>query len=81
VSLKLRQIRSSRSASEVPLNSKDTPKSERLDTGLNVQHSFDHGDEDAPATEYKALICPACTRVHFINLRTRKVFGQDKSEA
>jgi hypothetical protein len=49
-------------------------------TGLNVQHSFDD-DEDAPATEYKAVICPACTRVHFINLNTRKVFGQDKSEA
>jgi hypothetical protein len=50
-------------------------------TGLYVQHSFDGDDEDAPATEYKAVICPACTRVHFINLNTRKVFGQDKSEA
>jgi hypothetical protein len=46
-------------------------------TGLNVQHSFDDDDEDAPDTEYGAIACPACVRVHFINLKTRKLLGQD----
>ena len=44
---------------------------------LNVQHSFDDEDEDAPDTEYKAITCPACTRLHFINLKTQKLLGRD----
>ena len=46
-------------------------------TGLNVQHSFDDDEEDVPDTEYEAITCPACTRIHFINLKTRKLLGQD----
>jgi len=46
-------------------------------TGLNVEHSFDCDDEDAPDTEYEAITCPACVRLHFINLKTRKLLGQD----
>ena len=45
-------------------------------TDLNVQHSFDDEDEDAPDTEYEAITCPACTRLHFINLKTRRLLGQ-----
>ena len=41
------------------------------------QHSFDDDDEDAPDTEYEAITCPACVRLHFINLKTRKLLGQD----
>ena len=46
-------------------------------TGLNVQHSLDDDDEDAPNTKYEPITCPACTRVHFINLKTRKLLGQN----
>jgi hypothetical protein len=46
-------------------------------TGFNVQHSFDDGDEDARDTEYEAVTCPACARLHFVNLKTRKLLGQD----
>ena len=46
-------------------------------TSLNVQHSFDDGDEDAPDTEYKGITCPACARLHFVNLKTRKLLGQE----
>jgi hypothetical protein len=45
-------------------------------TNLNVQHSFDADDETAPDAEYEAITCPACTRIHFINLKTR-MLGQD----
>jgi hypothetical protein len=47
-------------------------------TNLSVQHSFDDEDEDAPDTEYEAITCPACSRLHFINLKSRKLLGQDK---
>jgi len=46
-------------------------------TGLNVQHSFDDDDEDVPDTEYEAMTCPGCTRIHFVNLKTGKLLGQD----
>jgi len=46
-------------------------------TNMSVQHSFDDEDENAPDTEYEARTCPACTRLHFINLKTRKLLGQD----
>jgi hypothetical protein len=47
-------------------------------TGFKVQHSFDEDDEDAPDTEYEAVTCRACTRLHFINLKTRRLLGQDR---
>ena len=46
-------------------------------TKLNVQHSFDDDDADAPETEYEAMTCPACARLHFINLKTGKLLGPD----
>ncbi len=44
-------------------------------TGLNVQHQLDD-DEDVPENEFEAVICPACTKVHLINRKTRKLLGQ-----
>ena len=46
-------------------------------TDLNVQHSFDDDEEDVPDTEYEAITCPACTRLHFVNLNSGKSLGQD----
>ena len=46
-------------------------------TNMSVGHCFDDEDEDAPDTEYEAITCPACTRVHFINRKTCKLLGQD----
>lgn len=44
-------------------------------TGLNVQHQLDN-DEDVPENEFEAVICPACTKVHLTNRKTRKLLGQ-----
>jgi hypothetical protein len=30
-------------------------------------------DEDAPDSEFEGMICPACTRLHFVNRRTGKL--------
>ena len=46
-------------------------------TNLNVQHSRDEDDEDAPDNEYEAVTCKACARLHLINRKTGKVLGQD----
>jgi len=47
-------------------------------TGLNVQHSL----EEKPAAKeqdgsYEAVVCNACTGLHFINRQTGKLLGQD----
>jgi hypothetical protein len=46
-------------------------------TSMNVQHWLDD-DKDAPADEYRAVICPACTRLHFLNRKTGRLLGQDE---
>jgi hypothetical protein len=45
-------------------------------TGLNVQHRLNE-DEDASENEYEAVNCPACTRLHLVNVKTGKLLGQD----
>jgi len=45
-------------------------------TSMNVQHWLDD-DDDAPENEYEAITCKACARLHFLNLRTGKLLGQD----
>lgn len=44
-------------------------------TSLKVEHIFEDDDEDGPDTEYEVITCPACSRLHFINLKTRKLLG------
>jgi hypothetical protein len=44
---------------------------------MKVQHWLDD-DDDASENEYEGITCPACTGLHFINRKTRKLFGQDK---
>jgi hypothetical protein len=46
-------------------------------TNMSVQHSFDDDDENAGDTEYEAITCPACTRLHLINLKTGKLLAPD----
>jgi hypothetical protein len=43
---------------------------------LNVQHQLDD-DEGAPENEYEAITCLACTKLHLLNRKTGKLFGQD----
>jgi hypothetical protein len=47
-------------------------------TGLNVQHSLDEnrkpGDSDST---YEAVVCKACTGLHFIDRANRELLGQD----
>jgi hypothetical protein len=37
-----------------------------------------HDDGDVPENEYEQITCPACTRLHFLNRKTRKLLGQDE---
>jgi hypothetical protein len=46
-------------------------------TGMNVQTLLDKQEKDE-AGIYDAVICPACTRLHFIDKSTGKALGQDK---
>ena len=39
-------------------------------TKLKVQH------DDAPENEFQGVVCPACTKLHFINRRTGKRLGE-----
>ena len=43
-------------------------------TKLRVQHWLD--DDDAPENEFQGVVCPACTKLHFINRRTGKRLGE-----
>jgi hypothetical protein len=45
-------------------------------TNLNVQHWVD--DDDETENEFQGLICPACTRLHFINPKSGKLLGDEK---
>jgi len=44
-------------------------------TGMKVQHWVDDpkGDSD---DSFTSVECPACARLHYINLQTGKVLGQ-----
>ena len=46
-------------------------------TGMDVQTLLDKQEKDE-ARIYELVICPACTRLHFINKSTGKALGQDK---
>ena len=49
-------------------------------TNLKVQHWLDD-DEDVPETEYEAVQCQACAKLHLINRETGKLLGQKDSTA
>lgn len=48
-------------------------------TNLNVQHRLEgddalHGDENV----YEPVQCPACTKSHLMNRKTRKILGHER---
>ena len=46
-------------------------------TGMNVQHSLDEKLTTVqPESIYEAVVCKACTGLHFINRANGKLLGQ-----
>ncbi len=46
-------------------------------TGMNVQHSLDEKlTTGQPESIYEAVVCKACTGLHFINRTNGKLLGQ-----
>jgi hypothetical protein len=48
------------------------------DTSMKIQHWLDE-DNDVRENEYEGIICPACTRLHFLNRKTGNVLSQDEA--
>jgi hypothetical protein len=47
-------------------------------TGMNVQHSLeDKLTAEQTESVYEAVVCKACTGLHFINRTNGKLLGQD----
>jgi len=46
-------------------------------TGMNVQHWLADVPEDAK-DRYSSVVCPACTKIHFIHNTTGKLLGEKK---
>jgi len=46
-------------------------------TGMNVQHSPPATDDDEPKGTHKSIVCPACSKLHFLNRLTGKLLGQE----
>jgi len=44
-------------------------------TKMMVQYWLDD-DSDVPESEFRGLVCPACTRLHLINPKTGKLLGE-----
>ena len=45
--------------------------------GMNVQQWLADEAPEEGAGDYKAVTCPACTRLHFIHSATGKLLGDD----
>jgi hypothetical protein len=46
-------------------------------TGMNVQHWL-ADDASADGGDYQSVLCPACTRLHFIHKKTGKLLGHEE---
>ncbi len=44
--------------------------------GMQVQHWLPATSDDEPKEAYRHVVCPACTRLHFINPETGKLLGE-----
>jgi hypothetical protein len=50
-------------------------------TKLDVQYRLDDETKDEVSeTEYEAVTCKACAKIHLINRKTGKLLGQDPTE-
>ena len=47
-------------------------------TSEKVQYWLDD-DQDLSNSEYEAVTCNSCSKIHFINRKTGKLFGEDES--
>jgi hypothetical protein len=47
-------------------------------TGMNVQTHLEKQQRDEVRRSFEAFTCPACTRVHFIDLATGKPMGRER---
>jgi hypothetical protein len=45
-------------------------------TGFNVQHELDD-DPDVSESEYQAIACLACARLHLVNRKTGKLLSHE----
>ncbi len=43
---------------------------------MQVQHWLPAASDDEPKEAYRHVVCPACTRLHFINPETGKLLGE-----
>jgi hypothetical protein len=43
---------------------------------MNIQHWSDE-DDDVQENEYEGITCPACAKLHLVNRRIGRLFGQD----
>jgi hypothetical protein len=49
-------------------------------TGMNVQAWMPEDEQTEGEQVYKALLCSACTRLHFIHKLTGKLLGEPEGE-
>jgi hypothetical protein len=47
-------------------------------TGTKVQHRIE--SENVVPNQYEAVICPACSRLHFLNRQTGKLLGHENEK-
>ena len=49
------------------------------ETGLNVQWEAEEIQQDGEGhgTPYEVIKCPACTRMHLLNISTGKLLGEE----
>ncbi|QOZ45543.1 hypothetical protein XH89_20185 [Bradyrhizobium sp. CCBAU 53340] len=46
-------------------------------TAFKVQQWLDEeSDDNSLGDQYESIVCPACTKIHFINRRTGKLLGE-----
>ena len=50
-------------------------------TGLNIQWMAEEiPPEESPIRSYTGIVCPACTRLHFVDLSTGKLLAEERPQ-
>ncbi len=47
----------------------------QMNSRMNVQHFLTNAPEDKKDS-YSSVVCPACTKMHFVHATTGKVLGE-----
>jgi len=47
-------------------------------TDMNVQHWLDESESDDRERSYEAVVCQACSRLHFVNRSSGKLLGEQR---